>query len=378
MGKVTRLYGGNMNIMHIVRNIEYRGGAEEFIMRLLDEQLKNHNVGLCCIERIGNIAISFEKKGINIYDSPLNWALPTNIGKIKTIVEKNNYNIIHTHLFNADVAGAILARITNTPVISTKYCMFSRAAEKNTLIEKMIVKPFVDLILERVVSSGISEIHAVSSEVKNKWSRLTNVPIYVMPCAPRDNNYGAMTRYTTKNQGLILGSLSRLVPEKGIDLGIDIIKEVVRTVPVIWKVAGDGYLNDQLRMKIKESGLENNIFFLGKEDDTQKFLEGIDVYFHPSRSEGLPIAIQEAMFSRKPIIASNVGGIPDLVIPGFNGSLIDPYDISSTSKAILRYVSNHDLIIEEGENSREHAENNFSFDKVYSDIMRSYERVLKC
>jgi L-malate glycosyltransferase len=368
--------GINMKIMHIVRNIEYCGGAEEFVMRLITEQLKEHTVGLCCIEGIGDIAKTFEKKGVQLYDSPMNWTFPFGVKNIKDIVEKENYEIIHTHLFNADVAGAVLGRITDIPVISTKYCMFSRAIEKNTLLEKTFIKPFVDSALERVVSSGISEIHAVSSEVRDKWSKFTNVPVYVIPCAPRDIEYGATT-VAPANEKLVLGSLSRLVPEKGIDLGIDIIKEVVKSAPITWKIAGDGYLNNQLQSKVKDLGLENSIHFLGKLDDTQKFLEDVDVYFHPSRSEGLPIAIQEAMFSRKPIIASNVGGMPDLVLPGFNGSLINPYNPISSSNEILKYINNADLIIKEGNNSRQYAESKFAFTKVYSDIINAYKRCLQ-
>lgn len=363
--------------MHIVRNIEYRGGAEEFVMRLLDEQIKEHSVSLCCIEGVGKVAASFKKRGVSVYDIPLNWAIPLSTYKIIKLIKEKKYDIIHTHLFNADAVGAIIKELTNRPVISTKYCMFSRAIENNTFTERVIIKPIIDNLLERIISSGISEIHAVSSEVQKKWSAITNVPVYVMPCAPRDYSYGINTKYNSEPHDLILGTLSRLVPEKGIDLGIKIIEEIKKAHPILWKIAGEGYLNDRLHANVLELGLEKNVEFLGKVDDTQGFLTTIDVYFHPSRTEGLPIAIQEAMFSRKPIIASDVGGIPDLIIPGCNGVLINPYDAIGSSSKIARYITDRNLIVCEGENSRQRAEAKFSFNNVYKRIIQSYKRVMR-
>lgn len=366
-----------MKIMHIVRNVEYRGGAEEFVLKLLENQSQNHHVGLCCIEGVGDTAKNLSDLGITLHNIPVDWYYPVNAKIIADIIFSEKYQIVHTHLFNADLVGCIAAKLANVPAVSTKYCMFSRAYETGSLFEKIVTKPLSDIFLEKIVTKLASEIHAVSSEVKAKWEKLSTTPVYVIPCSPREISFGKGNSHK-KNKKITLGTLSRLVPEKGIDLGLKIVSQLVTNqYDIEWQIGGDGYLFTNLQHQSQKLGLEPNVKFLGHVANVENFLQQIDIYFHPSRSEGLPIAVQEAMLCSKPIIASNTGGIPDLVINGKNGHLINPYSPVESAKIISPYINSLGLRNSMGKASRDFAIKHFTFNKANSQVEESYERILK-
>lgn len=119
------------------------------------------------------------------------------------------------------------------------------------------------------------------------------------------------------------------------------------------QIGGNGEI-DKLKSKIVELGLTNIVEYIGwvSADDKCNYLKNCDVYILPSYNEGLPISILEAMSYAKPIISTNVGGIPEIVIPSQNGFLIEPGDLKSIDKSIRYCINNRQNLNEMGEYSK--------------------------
>jgi glycosyltransferase involved in cell wall biosynthesis len=125
---------------------------------------------------------------------------------------------------------------------------------------------------------------------------------------------------------------------------------------------GAGSLEDELKNRAKELGISDNIVFTGFRTDVKDILAALDIYVLPSLSEGLGTAIIEAAAAGRPIVTSNVGGIPDVITNGETGLLVPPENPDALSAAILRFYQDRAFAKHCGEAAAKHAQENFSED----------------
>jgi glycosyltransferase involved in cell wall biosynthesis len=105
-----------------------------------------------------------------------------------------------------------------------------------------------------------------------------------------------------------------------------LIKNPRKKFDFLFAIIGSGPLEQSLRLKVKSLKLEDKIIFTGAIPNAAKYLKAFDVFVLPSEKEGLPYTIIEAMAAGLPIVASRVGGIPEMIKDGVNGFLINPHD----------------------------------------------------
>jgi glycosyltransferase involved in cell wall biosynthesis len=218
--------------------------------------------------------------------------------------------------------------------------MFSRAIERGSLIERIWTKPFIDRALEPAICRLTDRVLAVSNGAENYFASLgvARHKLLVCPCAHIDpsvprvasSQLKARQRFRLPADAVVVGSVARLVPEKGIDTLVEgfalLVDEVSRQhlhQRLILVLAGDGFLRPQLERLASRLGIESNVVFVGTTNEVGLFLRCLDIFVLTSRTEGLPLAVQEAMWYGLPIVATAVGGIPELLADG-GGVLIDP------------------------------------------------------
>jgi len=181
--------------------------------------------------------------------------------------------------------------------------------------------------------------------------------------------YNRGSEYT--DMDFIVTFLGRLSPEKGPDLFIDIAKEVIDQDPLIkFILAGPGSMFDECYMKIKKLHLESNITMPGKVNGIE-YLSISDVIVVPSKLDGRPLSIMESLSMGTPVIASIVGGIPEMIIDNQTGILCEKYNVKEFAKAIIKLKNNKDMIKSMSIKAREFAIKNFSRDiaeKKYKQI----------
>ena len=161
-----------------------------------------------------------------------------------------------------------------------------------------------------------------------------------------------------------VGTLSSLSHEKGLSYLI----EAASLIPHVkgrarFVIVGEGSCRMELEELVRKKGLEDCIQFLGFRTDIQPLMKDFDLFVLPSLSEGLSSAIMEAMASSLPVIASKVGGIPELVQNGDNGLLVDPADPESLARAIVQLVENPETLRQMGMRGRQRMEEKFTLDR---------------
>lgn len=170
--------------------------------------------------------------------------------------------------------------------------------------------------------------------------------------------------------------LGRLGTNKGTDVLINAIREVVRKVPnVVLELGGDGDV-----AKYRQQAMDlPNVHFLGWVDDAarQSALARATVYCLPSWSEGLPMSVLEAMSAGLPVVSTPVGGIPEAVIEGETGLLVQPGDVQGLSSALSKLLLNPDLASTMGRNGQFRHREKFSTEAMGKSCLEVYEECLK-
>lgn len=194
-------------------------------------------------------------------------------------------------------------------------------------------------------------------------------------------NYSAIHRdsvikknHSVKNI-LFLGFITEL---KGCFDIPDIAQRVIAQNPnVKFILAGTGDI-ENLKLLIDSLGIDEHFLFPGwvKREEKEQLLKNADIFFLPSYTEAMPMSILEAMGYGLPIIATNVGGIPQLVENGKNGYLTDPGDIDAFVGNILQLINSDELIYNMGKESMEKADEKYSLDKHITKISVLYQKVL--
>ena len=174
------------------------------------------------------------------------------------------------------------------------------------------------------------------------------------------------------SESSVVGTVGWLLPIKG-------AMHLLRAMDTVWRKSpdtvlvfvGKGDLEYQLKEKARKMGADKRVHFLGWRDDVHEIMPLLDVFVLPSLNEGMGRVLVEAMAAGRPIVATSVGGIPDLVRDGENGLLVKPGDIEGLAREISRLLDQKDLRNEMGERGRTMALE-FSVEKMVEKIDALY------
>jgi len=179
---------------------------------------------------------------------------------------------------------------------------------------------------------------------------------------------------------------ARLNPEKGIEDLLAAAVQVLEKVPDVWfVVVGDAVMKDpaqeksypeRLNAMARELGVAERVLFTGYRGDVADLLRMADVSVLPSWSEGLPNAVLEAMASGVAVVATRVGGVPELIEDGVTGLLVQPHDVAGLGAALTAVLSNPELAERLGWAARVRARDRFSFNRVVGETEALYQEVL--
>lgn len=212
------------------------------------------------------------------------------------------------------------------------------------------------------------------------YSKFNSMPEATSMESASSLNRSNIEKMTNSRRKLV--TVARLVPYKGIDMVIKSLKHVIDEIPdIIYLVIGEGRDRERLETIVRDEGLDNYVSFLGKISDEEiiNFYKRCDVFLMASRViegepvEGFGIAFLEANACGKPVIGGNSGGIPDAVVDGATGFLVDPNDPVMIARKIIALLVNKDLAKQYGAFGRNRVEKYFDWEKRGAEL----ENVLK-
>lgn len=170
-----------------------------------------------------------------------------------------------------------------------------------------------------------------------------------------------------------IGTVAELHPVKGLSYAIEAIKIVRKNYPTLrYLILGDGQTREALEMQITESGLEHTVFLLGHVKDAPQYGKAYDLFLLPSLSEAFGIALLEAGLAELPVIASNVGGIPEIITNNETGVLVPPKNPDAIAAAIDSLLANEPLRYKLGQTLEKRVQKEFSIERLAHDTFALY------
>jgi glycosyltransferase involved in cell wall biosynthesis len=170
---------------------------------------------------------------------------------------------------------------------------------------------------------------------------------------------GSVAKPLVTGEVATITCVARLSPEKGIEYLLSAAQQVLRQYPMVqFLLAGDGPLRAALTRRSQELGITDHVLFHGPFDHDRlpEIMAKTDIFVLPSLTEGLPVTVIEAMAYGKPIVATRVGGIPELITDGESGLLVRPKDPHSLAQALIQLLSNGELCARLGATARQRYE----------------------
>lgn len=245
----------------------------------------------------------------------------------------NEIDLVHAHMFRAEVIGTRAAVAAGTPVImATVHSSRVRSPEDIGLLASLTPR------MDRLIVPSASIEHKVRGEGR-EGARFAVIPngvdlerfaTPVPPCTMRDE-------FGIPRGAPLIGVVARLEPEKGHRFLVDAMPMILEAGPDAWlAIVGEGSEADALRAQAASLGRawSERIVFTGRRDDVSALTADLTVAALPSLREAQGISILEAMARRRPVVASAVGGIPEVITDGVDGLLVRPADHPALAAAI--------------------------------------------
>jgi glycosyltransferase involved in cell wall biosynthesis len=195
-------------------------------------------------------------------------------------------------------------------------------------------------------------------------------------CRSRGNK-GSLLPFLNEGQTLIAVLANMNIETKGHQDLVEAARKICEDFPrVRFVLIGDGCKRAGIEQKVRELGLEEYFVFLGRRNDVPELLSCCNLSVLPSWAEGLPNAVIESLAAGLPVVATKVGGIPEIIEDGKSGLLVPAHDPASLANAILRVLNDTELARRLGRAGRERAQEVFSFERLLSETTNLYEEGL--
>jgi glycosyltransferase involved in cell wall biosynthesis len=186
-----------------------------------------------------------------------------------------------------------------------------------------------------------------------------------------------VSRYSLPPDALIGGAVAQLIRRKGIDRLLRLVARLSATEPRFRLLLfGRGPERNRLEREMLRLGLDHRVIFCGFEPDLATLLPGLDLFVHPALREGLGVAVLEAMSAGVPVVASAVGGIPDLIEDGLDGRLIGPDAEDDWYETVRQLLADPARRAELAITARRKVESRFTIDRMTESYLTLYREVL--
>jgi len=275
--------------------------------------------------------------------------------------------VLLTYMFHANQAGRLCGRLAGVPVIVCSERVVGWESRWRVALNRLSV--------------GLTDVVTTNSEAGRRfWSTelgLSADRVEVIPNGVDTDTYRPAERPAG---GIVrLGVLARLHRANGHDWLLDGLAALRRQVPTGWVcvAAGEGAEEATLRAKATALGLDDVVEFTGFELDAPSFLQSLDIYIHPSVVSGMPNATLEAMAVALPIVATGVGGTPEVVDDGITGWLVDVGDVNSFVEKTSRLLQSAPERRRMGQLGRERIIQRFSLSAVVDRTQMVVDRLLE-
>jgi glycosyltransferase involved in cell wall biosynthesis len=291
------------------------------------------------------------------------------------VLKRNNINVVETFTADSNLLGLPLAWFAGVPVrIATHHGKL----EKTYLWRQRFHSWLINSGIASIMVAVSGQVFQMALETGIKNHRVIVIPNGIPLSSTGNRDKGEVRQSLGISMGKnFLISVGRLTSQKAHAVLVQAMKIVTREHPdTLLCIAGDGPLRKDLEEQVSSSSLNEYVNLLGERDDVANLLAAADIFVLPSRSEGLPMALLEAMAAGLAVIASCIGGIEEVIMDGVSGLLVPPDEPVKLARAISQLISDPSARRKLGASARQVVEKGYTLDRMceeYLKLMKKYQ-----
>ena len=297
--------------------------------------------------------------------------------KMAEVAEEASLDLLHVHYAIPHSVSALLARMMTAPR-RLPFITTLHGTDITLVGNDRSYLPIVRFSIEQ--SDGVT---AISHYLRDRTVKEFEIkrPIEVIPnfvncdLYKRSDDAAARARWAPEGEPVLM-HLSNFRPVKRVTDVIEIFALVREKIPAKLVLMGDGPDRGAAEYIVRKKRLSKDVFFLGKQDHVQEKLGLADLFLLPSDSESFGLAALEAMACQVPVVATDVGGLPEVVTHGIDGYLFEPRDVATGAKYALDILTLPDRGRMMGEMARANARRKYCSNDIIPLYERYYEKVL--
>ena len=378
----------SMRILYVINHMA-DGGAQALVAQWVDHlRQTDHDVDVCTVFSKGQCADRLESQGTQVHNLGLDPTedryRPRNkydlrvAWRLARLIRRGRYDIVHAHLFPTSLFVALASYMAARPTYLVSEHNVSNRRRRIPLLK----------ILDRGVYNRYARIIAVSNEAERsliRWVPTQRNKVEVIPNSvdpslfdiPDTEIQRARQRFGIQNGHKVIVFAGRLTPAKGADVLLEALdsprmkEQMVRVL-----IAGDGPMADIIRERAACFRPDGRITLTGLVADIPTLLNLADLVVLPSRWEGLPMILLEAMACGRPVVATTVGGIPEVIEHGVNGLLVPPENPVALGESMSVLLGSPNLRRRLGTAARRTVCERFSNTVALPKLLETYETTL--
>lgn len=356
------------------------GGAQHIVSRLARCFDARYTLSVACAPH-GELVTRLHDQGIRVVAipefvrNPHPWRDALALWRLMQIMRRERFDLVHAHGTKAGLLGRLAARIVHVPVVlfTAHGWAFTEghAAWKRRLLammERMAARWSTRIVCVSAHDRRLAQEFGVGGQ-----TQLVVIHNGITVPAPPHVNGDAVRRTLGVTDPPLIVSVGRLAPQKD---PMTLLRAARRLTAGTVMLVGDGPLRAACDRYVREHGLDDRVILSGMRTDVSGILEVADIFALASRWEGLPLAIIEAMMAGLPVVATRVGGVPELVEDGVTGVIVPPGDSEALASALQRLMADPELRRRMGQAGRERALRYFAEERMTRETEKLYEDLL--
>ena len=360
-----------LNVMLMV-DVTGRGGAEKALVDLaLHLDRRRYRVTVCATRTAGNYQPILDAAGVHtVILGRQSRREGYKLAGLLGILRRQPVHILHTHMFGSNTWGRLLGTLAGVPVILA-HEHWSSKDPREAWLDRLLYRLGEGVL---VPSEATKRVVMATEHLPARHLHVVYNGVDTRQFAPRTDAAAVRRELGLPADTFLIGSVGRLSADKG---GQDSLVRAVAALrpahPQIGLVlVGDGPLRAGLEALAGDLGLGPAAVFTGQRADVARLLGALDVFVLPSLREALPIAVLEAMAMRVPVIATPVGGVPEVVQDGATGLLVPPGDAAALREALARLLADPALAARLAAAGQARVQAEFSLDRMVARVDHLY------
>jgi glycosyltransferase involved in cell wall biosynthesis len=362
-----------LNVLQLIPTLDRSGAEKQMVLLSAMLPRDRFRVEAAALTRLGPLESDLRAAGVpvTLIGKPLKID-PFALLRLTRFMKQKRFDVVQTWVFAANAYGRVAAHLARVPVVVT--------AEMAVDLWKTRGHLAIDRRLARWCDRVVGNSHAVVDFYRKAGIPEGKLEMIYSGVAdeepPAVDRPGVRAEFGWAADAPLVLFAGRLMPQKGLDTLVDALDLLQHVRPdVRTLVAGSGPLKGELEGTAHAYTLDGKLRFLGHRDDVPRLLAAADLLVLPSRYEGLPNVVLEAMRWRKPVVATSAPGTAELVVDGVTGRLVPVGKTTALAQALREVLADPDLARRMGEAGRARVEEGFTASAMVEQFAALYESV---